>query len=88
MAIASAPHGGAGRIGMECIGCGLKTVTERPERTAHSYRRFCCRTCGMQFIQHFSMVLNRAQYLSDVIALVVLWCLPLLMRAHMQSEDH
>jgi transposase-like protein len=48
-------------------------VTERPERTAHGYRRFRCRTCGKQFNERTGGRLNRAQYPSDVIALVVLW---------------
>jgi hypothetical protein len=48
-------------------------VTERPERTAQGYRRFRCRACGKQFNERTGSVLNRAQYPSDVIALVVLW---------------
>jgi putative transposase len=58
---------------MRCIGCGSAAVTERPERTAQGYRRFRCRSCGKQFNEHTGTVLNRAQYPSDVIALVVLW---------------
>lgn len=45
---------------------------ERPERTARDYRRFRCRACGKQFDERSGTVLNRAQYPSDVIALVVL----------------
>jgi transposase-like protein len=48
-------------------------VTERPERTARGYRRFRCRDCGRQFNERSAGVLNRTQYPSDVIALVVLW---------------
>src|SRR5512133_1116973 len=48
-------------------------MTERPERTAQGYRRFRCRACGKQFNERFDTLLNRAQYPSDVIALVVLW---------------
>jgi transposase-like protein len=48
-------------------------VTERPERTAHGYRRFRCRDCAKQFNKRTSTVLNRAQYPSNVVALVVLW---------------
>jgi transposase-like protein len=48
-------------------------VTERPERTAQGYRRFRCRACGKQFNERSGTLLNRAQYPSDVIALVVLW---------------
>jgi putative transposase len=58
---------------MRCIGCNSAAVTERPERTAHGYRRFRCRQCGRQFNERSDTVLNRAQYPSDVIALVVFW---------------
>src|SRR4051812_16483686 len=65
------PHSWADR--MRCIGCGSAAVTERPERTAQGYRRFRCRSCGKQFNERTGTLLNRAQYPSDVIALVVLW---------------
>src|SRR6478609_3247824 len=58
---------------MRCLECGSDAVTERPERTAQGYRRFRCRTCGKQFNERSDGVLNRAQYPSDVIALVVFW---------------
>jgi putative transposase len=58
---------------MHCVGCGSEAVTERPERTAQGYKRFRCRTCGKQFNERSGTLLNRAQYPSDVIALVVLW---------------
>ena len=58
---------------MRCIECGSGAVTERPECTAQGYRRFRCRQCGKQFNERSSGLLNRAQYPSDVIALVVLW---------------
>src|SRR3954465_11556153 len=58
---------------MGCIGCGSKAVAERPERTPQGYRRFRCRTGGKQFNERSGTVLNRTQYPSDVIALVVLW---------------
>jgi putative transposase len=58
---------------MDCIACGSAAVSERPERTARGYRRFRCSTCGKQFNERSGGVLNRAQYPSDVIALVVLW---------------
>jgi transposase-like protein len=48
-------------------------VTERSDRTAQGYRRFRCRTCGKQFNERAGTLRNRAQYPSDVIALVVLW---------------
>jgi transposase-like protein len=43
------------------------------ERTAQGYRRFRCRACGKQFNERSGGQLNRTQYPSDVIALVVLW---------------
>ena len=51
----------------------LTTVTERADRTAQGDRRFRCRGCGKQFNERTGTALNRAQYASDVIALVVLW---------------
>src|SRR3954453_3881919 len=68
----AAPHK-EGRTRMRCIECGSQAVTERPERTAQGYRRFRCRACGKQFNERSDTLLNRAQYPSDVIALVVLW---------------
>src|SRR5215218_2239123 len=62
-----------GRTKMRCLECGSQAVTERPERTAQGYRRFRCRTCGKQFNERSDTLLNRTQYPSDVIALVVLW---------------
>jgi putative transposase len=58
---------------MRCIGCGSTAVSERTERTAQGYRRFRCRPCGKQFNERSTGLLNRTQYPSDVIALVVLW---------------
>jgi hypothetical protein len=58
---------------MECVGCGSAAVSERCERTARGYRRYRCRACGKQFNERSDGVLNRTQYPSDVIALVVLW---------------
>ena len=58
---------------MRCVACGSAAISERPERTAHGYRRFRCRDCGKQFNERSTGVLNRTQYPSDVIALVVLW---------------
>jgi transposase-like protein len=58
---------------MDCIGCGSAAVSERSERTAQGYRRFRCRACGKQFNERSPGSLNRPQYPSDVIALVVLW---------------
>src|ERR1700709_1933844 len=58
---------------MDCIGCGSTALSERSERTAQGYRRFRCRACGKQFNERSAGSLNRTQYPSDVIALVVLW---------------
>jgi hypothetical protein len=57
---------------MRCLSCGSANVAERLERTAQGYRRFRCRECGRQFNERTAGVLNRTQYPSDVIALVVL----------------
>ena len=58
---------------MRCLDCGSEAVSERPERTAQGYRRVRCHTCGKQFNERSGTLLNRAQYPSDVIALVMLW---------------
>src|ERR1700691_1027839 len=58
---------------MQRIGCGSTAVSERSERTTRGYRRFRCRACGKQFNERNESLLNRTQYPSDVIALVVLW---------------
>jgi putative transposase len=58
---------------MRCIECGSSAVSERPERTVQDYRRFGCRVSGKQFNERNAGLLDRTQYPSDVIALVVLW---------------
>ena len=58
---------------MQGIGCGSTAVSERNERTTQGYRRFRCRACGKQFNERSESLLNRTQYPSDVIALVVPW---------------
>ena len=58
---------------MRCLNCRSTAVQERPERTAQGYRRFRCLDCTKQFNERSSGLLNRTQYPSDVIALVVLW---------------
>src|SRR6201987_3355477 len=58
---------------MRCMGCGSKAGFERPAGTAQGYRRFRCRACAKQFNERSGGSLNRTQYPSDVIALVVLW---------------
>jgi putative transposase len=58
---------------MRCMECGSSAVSDRSERTVQGYCRFRCRTCGKQFNERSTGLLNRTQYPSDVIALVVLW---------------
>src|SRR3954468_17500056 len=58
---------------MRCPRCQSTRVKERPERTTQGYRRFRCLDCTKQFNERSSGLLNRTQYPSDVIALVVLW---------------
>jgi putative transposase len=58
---------------VRCLKCRSTAVKERPERTAQGYRRFRCRDCTKQFNERSSGLLNRTQYPSDTIALVVLW---------------
>jgi transposase-like protein len=58
---------------MRCIECYAADVSERPDRTTRGYRRFRCRACGKQFNERSGGILNRAQYPSDVIALVIFW---------------
>jgi putative transposase len=58
---------------MQCVACNSAAISERPELTAQGYRRFRCRDCGKQFNERSTGALNRAQYPSAVIALVVLW---------------
>jgi len=58
---------------MRCPKCQSTAVGERAERTAQGYRRFRCLDCAKQFNERSGGLLNRAQYPSDVIALVVLW---------------
>jgi putative transposase len=58
---------------MRCVACDSSAISERSEHTVQGYRRFRCRTCGKQFNERSTGVLNRTQYPSDVVALVVLW---------------
>ena len=58
---------------MRCPKCRSTAVRERAERTAQGYRRFRCLDCAKQFNERSGGLLNRTQYPSDVIALVVLW---------------
>ena len=58
---------------MECVERGSAASSERWDRTVQGYRRFRCRACGREFNERSGGLLNRTQYPSDVIALVVLW---------------
>jgi hypothetical protein len=55
---------------MRCIECDAADVSERRERTTRGYRRFQCHACGKRFNECSGGILNRAQYPSDIIALV------------------
>ena len=70
MATISGVEGGKA---VRCPKCRSTAVKGRPERTAQGYRRFRCLDCTKQFNERSSGLLNRTQYPSDVIALVVLW---------------
>src|SRR4051794_22372352 len=54
---------------------GMRVGSRDGATRAHrpGLRRFRCRACGKQFNERSGTLLNRAQYPSDVIALVVLW---------------
>jgi putative transposase len=58
---------------MKYVTCGGTAISERPERTAQGYRRFRRRDRGKQSNERTGGALNRTQYPSDVIALVVFW---------------
>jgi transposase-like protein len=61
----------SGQIAMDCVGSGSAAVTERPELTAHGYRRFRCRDCDQQFNERSDDVFNRVSLPSDIIAFVL-----------------
>ena len=71
--LAATIHPFRGSSAMHCPRCQSTAVTERPERTSQGYSRFRCSDCAKQFNERSSSLLNRTQYPSDVIALVVLW---------------
>src|ERR671928_138476 len=48
-------------------------MTETPLRLVLGSGPFRCHACGKQFNERSATLLNRTQYPSDVIALVVLW---------------
>jgi putative transposase len=58
---------------MRCPACGSAAISERPQRTTQGYRRYRCGYCDKQCNGRSVGVLNRAQYPSDVIALLVFW---------------
>ena len=57
---------------MRCTGCGSAAVPERPERTAHGYRRFRCRACARQFNERSGGVLRYKLSLRDLSELFLL----------------
>src|ERR1700722_1459407 len=58
---------------MRRVACGSSAVSERLEWNVGGFRRVRGRTCGKQFNERSAGLLNRTQYPSDIIALVVLW---------------
>ena len=58
---------------MRCSECRSTAVRERPEPPVQGYHRFRCLDCAKQFNERSAGLLNRTQYPSDMIALVVLW---------------
>ena len=72
---------------MRCPECRSTAVKERPERTAQGYRRFRCLDCAKQFNERSTGLLNRTQYPSDVIALVVLWRLRYKLQSARSGRD-
>jgi putative transposase len=58
---------------MTCPHCESTATTERPDCTELGYRRFRCRACQRVFNERTGTPLNRLQYPTDVICLVVLW---------------
>jgi putative transposase len=61
-----------GESDVRCPKCRSTAIKERPERTAQGYRWFRCLGCAKQFNELSAGLLDRRQYPSDVIALVVL----------------
>lgn len=53
--------------------CQSTATTEQAGRTELGYRRFRCRDCQRGFNERTGTPLNRLQYPTDVICLVVLW---------------
>jgi putative transposase len=58
---------------MECVASGGAATLERPDRIVQGYRRFRCRDCRKQFNERTGKSMNRTQYSSDIVALVVFW---------------
>jgi transposase-like protein len=58
---------------MTCPHCVSTAITDRPDRTEHSYRRFRCRDCTCVFNERTGTLFNRLQYPTDIVSLVVLW---------------
>jgi putative transposase len=53
--------------------CASTVTTERPDRTALSYRRYRCHTCQRGCNERTGTPFNYLQYPTDVVSLVVLW---------------
>jgi transposase-like protein len=68
---------------MTCPRCASTATTDRPDRTEGGYRRFRCRACTRGVNERTGPPLNRLQYPTDIVALVVLWCY----RYHLSLRD-
>jgi len=56
-----------------CPHCYSSVATERPEHTALDSQRFRCHTCQWGLKERTGTLLNRLQYLAEVIRLGILW---------------
>jgi putative transposase len=62
-----------GGVEIRCPYCQSTATTERSDQTELGYRRFRCRECQGGFNERTGTPINRLQYPTDVVCLVVLW---------------
>ncbi len=60
---------------MLCPHCAVTTTAEQPKRTALGYRTFRCPRCRRSFNERTGTPFNHLQVPTDIVLLVVLWCL-------------
>ena len=60
---------------MPCPYCAATTTTELTQRTPLSYRTFRCSTCWWQFNERTGTPFNYLEFPTDIVLLVVMWCL-------------